>query len=195
MTKMTLCLARDALKKKQLASVYTNNCKIYVKKMETALAKVINSFDELRIFLYLTSNMPKKKNLKFDCTVCKNYNHPHFSNFCCCLCCNRIHYNCHAKILPSVLLGENPSDVKICFNCIQQSPFFDASSDDFNEFLCKDKGMRWSLNTKPNLLNCNRFKDICNLSNDMLQAFGSVLSSYYDVADFNKLCDEKWTNC
>ena len=131
--------------------------------------------------------MPKKKNLKFYCTVCKNYDHPHLNNFCCCLCRNRKHYNCHAKTLPSVLHGENPSDVKTCFHCIQQSPFFDASSDDFNEFLYNDKDMRWSFNNMPNLLNCNRFKDICNLSNDMLQAFGSVLSSYYIATDFDKL--------
>ena len=47
----TLRSVRDALKKKQLASVYSNNCKIYVNKMETAPAKVINFLDELRIFL------------------------------------------------------------------------------------------------------------------------------------------------
>ena len=46
----------------------------------------------------------------------------------------------------------------------------------------------------PNLLDYNRFKDICNLLNNMLQAFGTVLSSYYNVANFNKLCDEKCTN-
>ena len=53
--------------------------------------------------------------------------------------------------------------------------------------------MRWSLNTMPNFLNCNRFKEICNFWNDVLQAFGSVLSSYYNVVDFNKLCDENCT--
>ena len=138
--------------------------------------------------------MPKKKNLKFYCNVYNNYVHPHFNYFFCCLFRNRIHYNYHAKTLPSVLSGENPCDVKTCFHRIQQSPFFYASSDDFNEFLYNDEGMRWSLNTMSNLLNCNRFKDICNLSNDILQAFGSVLSSYYNVAGFNKLCDEKYTN-
>lgn len=43
--------ARDALKKKQLASVYTSNCKVIAKKTQTSPTKIIASPEDLRLLL------------------------------------------------------------------------------------------------------------------------------------------------
>jgi hypothetical protein len=46
--------------------------------------------------------------------------------------------------------------------------------------------------TLPNLLSCARFRNVRNLSNDVLQLCGTVHSSNLSVDNFNVLCKGKF---